>query len=784
MTMKKLLALVYLLVLTAAIPGITAAQISQSAHIGYVYPAGGQVGTTFEVVIGGKGLSRVQAIHVTGSGVDVKFIEHVANYKRKLQEQMRFVGRKKSGRPEKAGQGKERKFGEPPEHEMYTRLEDLSKREFKQVANKFASKEKVQRNRELDELVILEITIDKEARPGMRELRLLTQAGGASNPVRFMVNTLPEASEYEPNDLKSPPETYMQLPFIMNGQIMPGDEDRFSFSADEGQSLVISVQARALVPFLADAVPGWFQAVVKLLDDKGNELEYADDFMFSPDPAFLFEVPETGDYQLVIRDSIYRGREDFVYRVAVGEIPFVTGIFPLGARAGTTAEAALYGWNLGAPRLSLDSGEPSAHFSEVYIRNNGNLSNIIRHAISSMPESIEEERNDTIKSAEDIKFRSVMNGRIGERGDADFYRFRARKEQVIKITVTARQLHSPLDSLLRVFNKNGQVLAWNDDVPPAGNMTDRVGLLTHHSDSELTFTAPTRGTYYVQVSDSQDKGGDTYAYRLSLTDPQPDYEVYIAPSTITIPGSSGGKATLHVRRIDDFDGPVDVGLGSASRRFSLSGGRIPAGQDSVPIVISRKATTGTSKPINYRGFGDGWRPVKTTRSKQSGIDFASLDLTASATIGENTVSRPVVPTDEITQAFITYHLVKAGGLNAFTASAPRQQPFVRLKDSGPLSLIPGESVRLNTRSGNLPKNVSGPLFELESAPAGLVLSTSGDTGKAVLELTANAMLEPDLEGNLLVAVYFEVSPRSKEGKGRTRRISAGYLPAIPYRTGR
>ena len=39
-------------------------------------------------------------------------------------------------------------------------------REFQQVAMKFQTREKVQRNRELDELVILRINIDQDARPG------------------------------------------------------------------------------------------------------------------------------------------------------------------------------------------------------------------------------------------------------------------------------------------------------------------------------------------------------------------------------------------------------------------------------------------------------------------------------------------------------------------------------------------------------------------------------------------------------------------------------------------
>jgi hypothetical protein len=40
-------------------------------HIGYVYPAGGQQGTTFEVIVGGQYLEDVSKVFITGDGVKV-----------------------------------------------------------------------------------------------------------------------------------------------------------------------------------------------------------------------------------------------------------------------------------------------------------------------------------------------------------------------------------------------------------------------------------------------------------------------------------------------------------------------------------------------------------------------------------------------------------------------------------------------------------------------------------------------------------------------------------------
>ena len=80
-----------------------------------------------------------------------------------------------------------------------------------------------------------------------------------------------------------------------------------------------------------------------------------DDFRFDPDPVLHYEIPKDGVYHLEIRDSIFRGREDFVYRISVGEQPFITSMFPLGGRAGDTIAAKVDGWNLPADTLRLNT---------------------------------------------------------------------------------------------------------------------------------------------------------------------------------------------------------------------------------------------------------------------------------------------------------------------------------------------------------------------------------------------------------------------------------------------
>ena len=78
-------------------------------------------------------------------------------------------------------------------------------------------------------------------------------------------------------------------------------------------------------------------------------MAYNGGYRFSPDPVILYEIPEDGEYMFAIYDALYRGREDFIYRITIGELPFVTSIFPLGGQVGTPTTVEMKGWNLLGP---------------------------------------------------------------------------------------------------------------------------------------------------------------------------------------------------------------------------------------------------------------------------------------------------------------------------------------------------------------------------------------------------------------------------------------------------
>src|ERR1019366_3387046 len=52
------------------------ARAQNTPHLGYVYPAGGRQGTTFQVLVGGQFLVNVTNAFVSGAGVHAKVMEY------------------------------------------------------------------------------------------------------------------------------------------------------------------------------------------------------------------------------------------------------------------------------------------------------------------------------------------------------------------------------------------------------------------------------------------------------------------------------------------------------------------------------------------------------------------------------------------------------------------------------------------------------------------------------------------------------------------------------------
>jgi len=773
-------------------------------QIGYLYPAGGQAGTVIQITAGGQFLRGARDVYISGAGVRASVVEYIKPLRNLQKEQRELIQKRfkevrdkrlaelngtRRRRSVPAGtRSRQRSTARPqaenkseagaeevtlPNHPLLRDLDSKSLRELAHVRSVlFFPRSKQQLNRQLAEMVLIEVTVDADAAPGDRELRLGTSAG-LTAPVVFQVAQAPEVRELEPNDeqaypdlpnlptgTRQPQAQPLDLPVVLNGQIMPGDVDRFRFQARQGQRLVMQAHARGLIPYLADAVPGWFQATLALYDAAGGEVAFVDDYRFEPDPVLFYEIPRTGEYELEIRDSIYRGREDFVYRVSVSEQPFITRAFPLGGRVDTKAVTTVAGWNLSETQLPLETRRPGHCIRHTAYREGKQLSNAIPYAVDTLPECVETEANDTIEDAQQIELPKIVNGRIDKPGDIDVFRFEGRAGDKVVADVMARRLNSPLDSLVRVTDAAGAVLQWNDDhvFKDSYLHKDITGLVTHHADSYLTAQLPRDGTYYVHLADAQQHGGAAYSYRLRISAPQGDFALRLTPSSLYVRLGGIVPLQVHALRRDGFDGPIKVVLKDAPAGFALAGNLIPAGRDRICMTLTAPAKAPA-------------RPV-------------ALQLQGRAEIDGRTVIRPAMPAEDKMQAFLYRHLVPTQELLVAVQKAKWRAPPVELASDSPVRIPAGGSAEVRIKMRKSP-TLQEMQLELREPPEGLGLSgvTVVPEGLAFRVSADAAAAAPGLADNLIVEAFREFTPKQREGKPapQKRRYSMGVLPAIPIK---
>jgi hypothetical protein len=743
-----------LILLSLFTAGLRGESDNRQPHLGYIYPAGGRTGTTFKITAGGEFLRDAKLIHITGTGVKATVVQYVRAMTRKeLGELRRRVTDIRRSRSPFAGQFRPRlnDINKPadnevivlPDNPLLEDLNDMTQAELQNLLAEFNNPKK-QPNMQIAESVIIEIKIAPDAAPGDRELRIITPAG-MTNPLCFQVGTLPEI--YEPNfkELAKGPTSPAVPPIVLNGQVKPGDVDRFRFRAKKGQHLVMQTQARKLIPYLADAVPGWFQATLALYDANDRELAFTDDYKFDPDPVLFYEVPRDGEYKIEIRDAIYRGREDFVYRVTISEDPFITRIFPLGGLAGVKTVTSIAGHNVVKRELLLDTSTSGESVRVASLDQFKRRSNLIRYAVDNLPECNDIEINDSDANAQPVSLPVIVNGRIEKPGDMDVYRFQGHANQQVVAEVYARRLHSPLDSLLRLTDSKGKVLKFSDDYD-----IGKLGLLTHNADSYLLANLPADGTYYIRLLDSQHHGGKDFAYRLRISEPEPDFSLYASPSSINVMAGRTAAFCVQVLSIDGFKGPIELSLKNAPPGFSLGGAIIPADHNCVWMTL-----TAPDKRFN--------KPVV-------------LELEGRAQIAGKQVTHPVIPCEDMMQAFAYRHLVTSQQLLAWVLDSKRFVPTFQLIGSPSVKIAKGSSTKVTVESKKamLTPDIT---LKMSHGPKGLALENFVSSwGQVSFDLKADPNLLPaGFKDNIII----EASSDIVRGKMKKKQhVSLGVLPAL------
>jgi hypothetical protein len=416
----------------------------------------------------------------------------------------------------------------------------------------------------------VELNVSPNAVPGERQVRVVTPRG-TSNAGRLWVGAFPEVNETEPNNTVAAPHKLEKLPITVNGQVNGGeDADYFLFQANAGDTYVFDLVSYRM----SSALDGY----LSLYDARGKALQSTLE-AFDRDPRIIHTFKSSGTYAIQVRDTLYRGGANFVYKLTVGKVPVITGYLPMGGKRGETVNLALQGVNLGA-MTTMSVQIPAAGDEEVMVQPNtpaGPSSSPIRLTASDLYETVESEPNDTPAQATPAGGAPVViNGRIDKTGDRDVFRIKPEAAGNLAFDLYGRRIGSRIDSFVRIMDATGKDIQANDDA---------VG-----KDSRIVFGVQANTEYLVEVRNLVANFGGEVFYRLQVSPVGgQDFKLTVTPDAVNVGQSGSTVVTVNVARVNGFAGPLELRIEGLPAGLTLSPAAVPAGANTAQFTLTAAA---------------------------------------------------------------------------------------------------------------------------------------------------------------------------------------------------
>jgi len=400
--------------------------------------------------------------------------------------------------------------------------------------------------------ITVQITIAPRAETGTYEFRLFTPSGTALG--LFAVGALAEINEVEPNDRPGLAQT-ITYPVLINGTADAEDPDFFRFQASAGQTLAFDIAAAR------NGSP--LDPVLALLDERGSQIAYCDDYYIEKDAHLEYTFPRGGTYFVRVNASFSRSVPGADYRLTVTDRAYPMYAIPAGAARGKTVEIAVRGANVAAiDRVWLDTDAAHAivlshSAGELKVsmevpaelipgRHRLHFAAGLQEAAQPLPFEVSDSPEITVadNAAQPVLLHPpvVVNSEIAARGDDYLHRVHTYEFDVpegarYEFHALAWELGMRTDPVLTLYGSDGSKLAFEDD--PAPNSFIHYAS-TH--DPDLVYKFAKAGRYRIVVRDAMYRGGPGFIYRLTVRDIQPDYHVDVLRANVT--AYVGRKTTL------------------------------------------------------------------------------------------------------------------------------------------------------------------------------------------------------------------------------------------------
>lgn len=435
------------------------------------------------------------------------------------------------------------------------------------------------------------VTSPSNATPGRCWIRV-HNAEGASTLRPFVIGTVSELLEKEPNDKLSQAQTISTPAVVINGAFAKaGDADLFAVSLKAGQTLVAAIDGNTLLGSPLDGL-------LQIVSPQGFTLEQNDD-AHGMDPMLIFRAPRDGRYFVrafafpAAPNSSIRlaGGAAYVYRLTLTTGPYIDHVIPGAVAKGVKTNVQLNGWNIpDGLRIRTVQPEGTSKFSTLFGSEFANAIVVPVVDTANITEEQAASRNSFFEP------NVTITGRIEENDEIDAYSFTLKKGTTVEFRIASRSFGEELDPTIEIFDAKSKSLKKVDD--STRDVFDPV----------LSYKVPADGTYRVDISDLHQRGGLRYAYRLTTRIPQPDFTLSVAADAFTLSSEKPLEIPVTVSRTTGFAEEIEIrvdGLPAGVTAEVVKSAAKGATAKAVKLVLKSDGGKVYSGPLKIVGVSTG-----------------------------------------------------------------------------------------------------------------------------------------------------------------------------------
>lgn len=442
-----------------------------------------------------------------------------------------------------------------------------------------------------------QVIVPKGQLPGVREYRIATDQS-VSSVAHLLVTDHPIVIEQSKDNSSPIHAQRVPVPSAVCGVVEQfEDVDYYRVSGKAGQDLVCQIFAQRVtraIHCMAIRYPKihLMDSMLTLIGPEGQIVGQNDNHV-GGDALLHVRLPATGEYVLEVRDTRYAGDPRYTYCVEITNQPVAHGLFPLAVQRPSS------------DGIKLDQGSSPAEFEVVHSRPQNvdpapsdpqrlpsravarsklgwqrvrpsleaNDANPVALLVSSHPQLTADGAHDSLDSALELSLPIGVSGRLLLPNQTHYYRFAAQKDVYYSFEVQAQRRGYAVDSLITILDSAGKSLAEADDD-------------AYTKDARLDFQAPRDDSFVVAIRDLNGRSGERYAYHLQAAASGPDFELHGEYYYGML--AAGGRAIWFARlkRLNGFDGPVQVLVDGLPQGVSFTPVTIPGGMNHCGLIFS------------------------------------------------------------------------------------------------------------------------------------------------------------------------------------------------------